>query len=589
MAANYTPGPSSHGQRGSDKLSILFSGRLDNGDELAAALGIDDPRPPAEALLLQGYRRWRKALPEKLLGDFSFVIQDPQERCVFVARDAMGRMPLYYWTRGDVLLCATRLRPLLDHPLVGRRLNHRKLALASILFADSATDDVDTFYEGVSYLPGGSALCLDRKGLRTWSYWRPDPERRLGIPDAEVAEALRVLLFSAVEARLPAHSTPAALLSGGLDSSSITAVAAIALRKQNRALTVFSSVLPSRLLGELADERAYIRELACFDNIAFVDIADESTGPFDAIDDLIADSGTPLNASRHYLYSSFAQAARARGATSILDGCFGELGPTHHGQRFYPELLRSGQWMTLARELVQRARMRRASVWRVAASEALGPLSPRWMARALGRNPSRRSGAGHALAQAYLDRTLGASQRRIASAVDEYFRIGGDHRTHQARAISLAQRRPAGPFVWETKHGVDIHYPFLDKRVIEFCLAAPGRLKIKDGYPRSLVRHALAGILPPKIQWRTSKQPFSPDYHLRYNRQRPQAEAMLSGIGPRDPIRGIVDIDGLREMARREMGTNRCDTPSDFAAMHIVPQGIYLIAFLRQFPEFKAS
>jgi len=89
------------------------------------------------------------------------------------------------------------------------------------------------------------------------------------------------------------------------------------------------------------------------------------------------------------------------------------------------------------------------------------------------------------------------------------------------------------------------------------------------------------------IQWRRTKEPFSPDYHFRYNRQRPNIHRALSAIERNDPVRRIVDIESLKALSQHEMTDNLDATAENYAAAHTVPSGLYLIQFLRQFDEFK--
>lgn len=135
---------------------------------------------------------------------------------------------------------------------------------------------------------------------------------------------------------------------------------------------------------------------------------------------------------------------------------------------------------------------------------------------------------------------------------------------------------------------IERRFPLMDKRLLEFCLAAPSKLKVRDGYSRYLVRGALDGLLPKKIQWRTSKEPLAPDFALRYNAQRERAVALLASIGPKDPVRAIVDVDKLESWSTYEMTASRYTSMQNLCAGFGVPQGLYLIAFLRQFPEFRA-
>jgi hypothetical protein len=105
---------------------------------------------------------------------------------------------------------------------------------------------------------------------------------------------------------------------------------------------------------------------------------------------------------------------------------------------------------------------------------------------------------------------------------------------------------------------------------------------MRDGYPRYLIRAALDGILPQKIQWRTDKAPFSADYLQRYNEQLGMAREFVSRIGARDPVRSVIDVERLQRLL----------VPVDpgkesVAARDEVPNTLYMINFLRQFSEFQ--
>jgi asparagine synthase (glutamine-hydrolysing) len=226
-------------------------------------------------------------------------------------------------------------------------------------------------------------------------------------------------------------------------------------------------------------------------------------------------------------------------------------------------------------------------VSRLIKSELIKPLAPSWLLQLFGRAHRfdlAQSAANQPFQHAYLAQHLQQSTEQMLAQANQLVEDCRNPRAAQARSIAHIQKiqRSTGA----NENGAQFVFPFLDQRVIEFCLAAPTHLKVRNGYPRSLVRWALDGLLPPSIQWRTSKEPFAPDFHLRYNRQRTIAEQLFAGIAPNDPVREVVDVARLQKMAKHDMQTNRCDTPADFIAMHMVPRGVYLIHFLRQFSEF---
>jgi len=569
---------------------IAYDGRLDNYHELRDSLGADADIPQ-EKLLLEAYRYWGKCVVERLLGEFSFAIWDSEHEELFCVRDHMGTHGLYYWNDGTQFLCSPDLQALLQHGAVSISLNRNKLALESILLADVVLGKShETLFQGIFSLAGGMSLSFSSAGLQLNQYWQPNPEARLDIPDRDIPDALRELLFAAVEARLPDNATPAALLSGGLDSSALVAVAATVLKKRNRRLVALSAVLPSDASHGAIDESAYINQFSCFDNVQRISVTAPDRGPFDQVEQLVMNAGQPNLTSRHYLYTAFAEAAHEHGAVNFLDGCFGELGPTCHGEGFYQGLFWSVRWHLLLRELYLRSRVEKASLMRTTASHLVRPLLNEGLGKfglAMKRHDLKQMTSNTPFNRSFLNQHIGAQFAGLVDQTNNILSATRGVRERQASHIAVIQKK-AVPFnsVFMNSHLACSSFPFLDKRILEFCLAAPDHLKVRDGYKRSLIRHALDGILPPAIQWRTSKEPFSPDFHIRYNRQRPLIEKQLSAISKGDPVRAIVGVDKLLAMSRHNMSTNRCSTPKDFQAMHMVPRGVYLIAFLRQFPEF---
>jgi asparagine synthase (glutamine-hydrolysing) len=157
-----------------------------------------------------------------------------------------------------------------------------------------------------------------------------------------------------------------------------------------------------------------------------------------------------------------------------------------------------------------------------------------------------------------------------------------NHRKNQLKDINIIRHARTGSrFVGYEKATMSM--PFLDKRIIEFCLALPADMKVRNGYQRYMIRAGMNGILPDAIRYRITKEPFSPDYHDRYNRQRQKAQAIINDTPKTPLIKEIVDLDKLEKMILYTMRTNRVNTPDEFAAMHNVPQGVYLLAFLSTF------
>jgi asparagine synthase (glutamine-hydrolysing) len=159
---------------------------------------------------------------------------------------------------------------------------------------------------------------------------------------------------------------------------------------------------------------------------------------------------------------------------------------------------------------------------------------------------------------------------------------GPDVRGHQEATIRYVLSTHAFPR-GQTAHGhLRTSQPMLDKRVLEFCLAVPSAMHVQNGYNRYLIRGALDGILPRRIQWRTDKVPFSPDYCVRYNAQLGKAREFVAAIGRNDPVRSVIDVDRLWTMLEPVEPNSRSPIARD-----VVPGTIYAICFLRQFAEYR--
>lgn len=568
-------------------LAITAVARLDNRRDLLDMLGItiNASKLPDSLIILQAYKKWGENCPARLLGDFAFAIADVKKRMLFLATDHLGRTPLYYYQAGRYFLFSTEIKGILACPEVSIRLDLKKIAMLSMPLM-MIQDKENTFFSDVRKMPAACVMTITERGMTQRAYWRPSVPAPLHFKKEEdFVEAFQAVFAGAVRARIRSAFPVAALFSGGLDSSAVTAMAARILKEENKRLYTFSAVLPEKYRGTGNDEREYIDILKNYENIDLHYITDEQRGPFDDLDRLIWSGESPNYTSRHYQYTAFALQAKKTGCRMILDGGGGEFGPSFHGDGIMAEWFLHGNWLTLVRELHARSVVEGRSLWGLIKGEVIKPFVPPFVARKRPRFDLQQSLQTTPIRKSFVTKYLGEDIFKQLTDVNLKVWPGPDHRKNQLRPLGLFMGASGGNG-YVGYENVAYQYPFFDRRLLEFCLAAPSQFKIRNGYKRNLVRLGMKGILPDKLRLRTSKDPFGPDFHDRYNRQRPEIIKMLSQIKPGDPIREIVDVEKLMDMAQYQMQTNRCNTPMEFAAMHSVPQGIYLITFLKQFESY---
>lgn len=203
-------------------LAIAADARIDNRDELIAALGLMD-RPSDKItdsqLILAAYEKWGDRCPEKLLGDFAFAIWDGRSQRLFCARAPMGVKPFYYYRSSRLFVFASEIKALLCLVEVPRLLNELKVAYhLALLFEDQAI----TFYQNIWRLLAAHSITIGCEETQIRRYWSSDPTREVRLhSDQEYAEAFREIFTEAVRCRLRSAFPVGSTLSGGLDSSSI--------------------------------------------------------------------------------------------------------------------------------------------------------------------------------------------------------------------------------------------------------------------------------------------------------------------------------------------------------------------------------
>ena len=210
-----------------NQVVVTFNGEIYNHEDLRRDLAghaTFHTRSDTE-VLTWGYRRWGRELPRKLTGMFAFCVWDESTRTAFIARDRMGKKPLYYAHMADgTLVFASELKAILEYPGIERRIN--PLAMAMYLTYEYVPWPHSAIV-GIHKLPPGHWLEWKDGRIETGSFYElPFGEpTALSRPD-EFFDAIRQSLSDSVKRRLMSDVPLGVFLSGGIDSSAITALMA---------------------------------------------------------------------------------------------------------------------------------------------------------------------------------------------------------------------------------------------------------------------------------------------------------------------------------------------------------------------------
>ncbi|HEV7289950.1 asparagine synthase-related protein [Sphingomonas sp.] len=461
---------------------------------IAADARLDRPIGEPEADLLHAVARHGRDFPDRLDGDFGVALWDRQRRELWLGRDFIGARPLAWsWKAGRYLAFASLPKGLHGSGIAASALDHVALARKVI---QTYFSGADSGYAEIRYLEAGHSLRIragDDAPPRVHRAYRPDAAQVgqwRGTPQ-QAAARLRDLIEDAVSVRMPQARPVACHLTGGLDSSSITVLAARHARLAGNALIALG-------IGSEADGPADLDErpmiAAVLDQEPDITYRVIRDVPF--MPGLTQDSDWPGSIVGGSDDQIMADAA-AFGADLLLSGVGGDEGATYNGANLYLAALRAGRLPTLVRELSARAKVDQVSVMR----EVRGRLATPLLAAA------RRTGRG------VMDKQHGAI-RFLAPAMAAQVE-------HGRLTPVLSSNRPADRVrafadhhipsrctyysVLAARHGLAVSFPMLDRRVVDFILSLPVHLFLADGYARQPFRRAMKGILPERVRLSTSK------------------------------------------------------------------------------------
>ena len=495
-------------------LTLVADCRIDNREELADAFGLsaaDIRDMPDSAFILRAYKKWGEDCAEHLLGDFAFAVWDRRAGKLVLGRDHMGQRWFYYHRGENFFAFATEIKGLWALAEVPRKLLDEEIAR---FFCRELVQlpEGKTFYAEVSSTPGASISVVSPNGaFLSRSYWEPrsDPAHE-SRAESYYIEKYREVLEEAVACRMRRLTGPATLMmSGGFDTAAIAGLAGPTVTAQGRKLITLSWLGSTAVAGEHGDMRPWLA--ACRRVMPHLDMREvwpKGESPFAAIEKRFSMADAPAHI-HHKTFYYLASEAAAAGAHLIMDGFGGDytLNPRGHGA--LARHLRRGQLRRFLAAVRPQMREIGLSLWQTLKSELLVPLLPRSVIR---WQRQLRGIAGFSWKQVgmrefgtpYLrqlqrryeaDATLPATSIPV-TAMRERMRFAA---AGMVRGAAPGWGVPAGAF------GLDLTRPFHDKRVVEFGLAIPEDLYVKNGVNRYIARLALADVYPPEFRTRGRK------------------------------------------------------------------------------------
>ncbi|MFJ9247260.1 asparagine synthase (glutamine-hydrolyzing) [Streptomyces sp. NPDC101776] len=506
---------------------LSYSGEVYNHHQLRSELrklGHEFRTRSDTEVVLRAYAEWGEAVADHLDGMFAFAVWDEREQRLLLVRDRLGVKPLYWAAVDGGLAFASEPKALFVHPEIRPRVDADGLREAySLLFNTGPT-----VWSGVREVEPGGLLVLDRDGVRERRYWQLEAGVHGDDRDTTV-ERIRELVGAAARSQLEADVPLCSLLSGGLDSTVLTALLAAELRLREgpdariRSYAVDYSDQAARFTGDVlrtGHDTPFATEAGAFIG------TDHSTVVLDPLALLdpehrkavVVARDSPIgvgdmDTSLYLLFGEIRRHSTVALSGEAADEVFGGY-PWFHDPRAlaattFPWLLVTGD-------------------------EAAMPL-----------NPELDLCIGEFRADTYRD-ALAA----VPHLDDE---TPAEHRQREMQHVSLTR------WLRQLLHrkdrlsmaqGLEVRVPYCDHRLVEYAFNTPWALKSHDGREKSLLRATGAGLAPESVLWRP-KNHYPATHHPDYNR------------GLQNLARDALATEQVRALADETRLKPHLDTPPD--------------------------
>jgi len=473
---------------------IVFNGEIYNYVEIRNELtsqGITFRTRSDTEVLLKAYQVWGEECFGKFNGFWALAIYDFIKKRMILSRDRLGKKPLFYTRTGSSIYFSSEIKGILAISNIdnSKRVNER----AVFHWLVSGRKDLfnETFYEGIFMLPAGSWTVVDNKFPGdVHRFWRL-PEQRLTEKDISVQSAARMirsLLDDSVRIRLRADVPTCVELSGGMDSSSLVALASSSHREKISTFTV-------RFQEKMWNEEPFAKEVARRFNVDY-HVMDNPVDHFwSHILAFTYLEEEPYHAPNLQTNQEIWQQMRSMGMKVSLNGAGGDevfAGYSNYISSALLENIMQGNFRHCLNNLIKHSETSSPAHTLIAVSRylvgsVLDSFSPRW------RQTWRTGGSPYSLPGASRDVRRGMMLSSILYA----------DMTHTLMPYWLCSGDRGYMGV-----PIEVRAPFLDYRLVEYVYRLPVTYLIRDGWHKWILRKAMESILPPKVVWRKRKLGF---------------------------------------------------------------------------------
>lgn len=482
-------------QNETETIDLVLNGEIYNYQELRKELiekGHTFVTQSDSETIVHGYEEWGHAVVDKLRGMFVFVLHDKQKDELFIARDRLGIKPLYYSLFDGRIIFGSEIKGLFSGFGISREPN--STVVQKFLITRVHDDTEETFFKDVKRLMPGHYMIITNEsdsGFPRYiinKYWNPDLNKEFSSKksDDEYAHEFKEVFSEAVGLHLIADVPVGVTLSGGLDSSGITALSKQKYDEMypnaNQEIIAFSAVHP----GETIDETEYIDSVVNATGIKSVKITPHVDDFWTDLDTWIYMQEEPVISGAPYAYYTVMREA-SKHVTVLLSGQGGD------------ELLAGyvPYFMTYLKSALDQKH-----IWAAIRESWMGKdLYFKYFVELL--KARRQDPTKQINIRKMMERDSFVMPEKTPYSRNLNERLFTDVTSTTTPCLLRYEDKNS------MAHSLESRVPFFDHKVVEYIFNLPIDQKIKFGWSRYVYRNAMKGIIPDKNRLRRSKIGFT--------------------------------------------------------------------------------
>lgn len=505
---------------GKNKYTLVYNGELYNTEELRNELkdlGFRFNSYSDTEVLLVSYIAWGAECVKHINGIYAFGVWEEEKSRLFLARDPLGVKPLFYVQKGKSIIFGSEIKTLLAHPEVEPVVD--KNGLLEIFALGPGRSPGSGVFKDIQEIPPAHCMIFDTYGVNLWEYWKLESKPHEENIEQTV-ENTRNLLLDAIERQLGADVPVCTFLSGGLDSSAISAVAASYFKNNNMGkLNTYSiDYIDNDKYFQANDfqpnsDEAFVRVMSKFIGSDHHNILVNNTALAQALKEAVLANDLPGMADIDSSLYLFCKEVRKDNVVALSGECADEI---------------FGGYPWYRREEDINAQ---TFPWSRYVNERKSILSPELKNLPLEEYTKQR----------YQD-----SLRKVPRLPGESDR---EHRMRELFylnikwfMVTLLNRKDR----MSMSNSLEVRVPFADYRIVEYAFNVPWSIKYIDNIEKGLLRRALKGILPEEVLYRR-KSPYPKTHNPEYLKavQRWMKEILSDN---NSPILNLIDAGKVNEI-----------------------------------------